>query len=531
MIALPRLAGRIFGVPLAIERGKLDVIVAAVAPRLLGGSLAMWDGDDDPPPKAKTSNITQDGIAVIDIQGTLVSKSTGMDAASGLTTYAQIATDFLSAVANPSVRGILLNIDSPGGEVQGMFDLADAMLAARGSKPICAFAGSAFSAAYLLASTADWIVVPRDAGVGSVGVMMLHLDESGADQKAGLKYTAIFAGDRKNDGSPHEPLTDSARARMQERVDTVYGLFVASVSRGRGMTAEAIKKTQALTYTGQAGVDVVFADSVGTQSNALASVKHAVRTNKKTISAAAAAQLGERMMAAIAKHHTATSDAPWDPAENVKRLPSEQKPLEGAHAWVDPAGNADSKASYKFPHHNVSDDGKVGAANLAGATAGIEALNGAEGKAMPAADRQGVHDHLAAHLKDAGKEVPELMDLDGSAAAAAPPLHAGTAIDLNAIRAAARDEVRADIDLIVDMCAIAGKPALAAKFIVEKTTAADVSKQLLAAKVAENGPELDSSVMPGADAHKPGKGAAPKGKAKPWKEIIAGVCGRKEKQN
>lgn len=232
------------------------------------------------------------------------------------------------------------------------------------------------------------------------------------------------------------------------------------------------------------------------------------------------------MMAAIAKHHTATSDAPWDAAENVKRLPSEQKPLEGAHAWVDPAGNADSKASYKFPHHNVSDDGKVGAANLAGAKAGIDALNGAEGKAMPAADRQGVHDHLAAHLKDAGKEVPELTDLD--AVAAAPPLNAAETSVPDAVRAAAREEARAEIGAIVDMCAIAGKPGLVAQFINSKTSAEDVRKQLLAAKVAENGPELNSSVMPGADAAKPG--VASQGKAKPWKEVIAALSGRKEKK-
>jgi hypothetical protein len=357
------------------------------------------------------------------------------------------------------------------------------------------------------------------------------LDESGADQKAGLKYTAIFAGDHKNDGTPHEPLTDSARARMQERVDAVYGLFVASVSRGRGMTADAVKKTQALTYTGQAGVAVGFADAVGTPADALALVTRAVQTNKKTLSAAKAAQEERMNMSAIAKHHTATSDAPWDAAENVKRLPSEQKPLQGAHAWEDPAGNPDSKASYKFPHHNVSDDGKVGAANLAGAKAGIDALNGPEGKAMPAADRQGVHDHLAAHLKDAGKEVPELMDLDASAAAAALPLQAAETAIPDEVRAAAREQARAEIGAIVDMCAIAGKPELVAKFISSNTSAEDVRKQLLAAKVAENGPELNSSVMPGADALKPGKGTKPTGKAQPWKEVIAALCGRKEKQN
>jgi len=301
---------------------------------------------------------------------------------------------------------------------------------------------------------------------------------------------------------------------------------VNAVSHGRGMSAAAVKKTQALTYMGQEGVAVGFADAVGSSADALALVTHAVQNNRRTLSAAGAA-LGERMMAAIAKHHTATSDAPWDATENVKRLPSEQKPLQGAHAWEDPAGNADSKASYKFPHHNVSDDGKVGAANMAACSSGIEALNGAAGKDVPSADRQGIHDHLATHLKDAGKEVPALTDLDASAAAAAPPLHATELAIPDAVRAAAREDARAEIGSIVDMCAIAGKPELVAQFIASKTSAEDVRKQLLAAKVAENGPDLNSSVMPGADAAKP---AANQGKAKPWKEVIAALSGRKDKK-
>ena len=185
MITLPRVAARIFGEPLAISREKLEVIVTAVGPRLQGMPL------DDPEEVAgrQPAAVDPDGIATIDICGTLVAKASGMGAMSGLTSYADIAADFQAAIANPQARGILLAIDSPGGEVNGMFDLADMMAQARGQKPILAVVNCAASAAYLLASTADQIIVSRTGITGSIGIIALHLDQSQADEKAGLKYT------------------------------------------------------------------------------------------------------------------------------------------------------------------------------------------------------------------------------------------------------------------------------------------------------------------------------------------------------
>lgn len=116
-------------------------------------------------------------------------------------------------------------------------------------------------------------------------------------------------------------------------------------------------------------------------------------------------------MGAIAVHHTDTTDAAWDANANLKRLgdePGEQK-LRAMHAWVDPDGDAETKAAYKFPHHMVSSGGEVGAANTRACSAGIAVLNGARGGAdIPSSDRQGVYSHLAAHLRDADMEPPEL---------------------------------------------------------------------------------------------------------------------------
>jgi hypothetical protein len=122
-------------------------------------------------------------------------------------------------------------------------------------------------------------------------------------------------------------------------------------------------------------------------------------------------------MGAIAVHHTGTSDAAWDAGVNEKRLRSGE---DGAYyarmyAWRDPAGDETTKAAYKFPHHEVSEGGDPGAANLAGCSAGIAVLNGGRGGAnIPDGDRAGVYSHLAAHLRDGGKEPPELMQGSGS---------------------------------------------------------------------------------------------------------------------
>lgn len=116
-------------------------------------------------------------------------------------------------------------------------------------------------------------------------------------------------------------------------------------------------------------------------------------------------------MPAIPVHHTATSDGLWDAAANVARIPDDAgaSVLRRMYAWVDPNGDPATKSAYKLPHHEVDSDGRVGAANVRACRAAIAALNGARGGVdIPRADRQAVYDHLAAHLRDAGIEPPEL---------------------------------------------------------------------------------------------------------------------------
>ena len=153
------------------------------------------------------------GVAVIPIRGLLTKRD---EMFYETTNYEDIQNAVNQALQDNEVNSILLDIDSPGGEVGGLFDLVDFIYDTRECKPIFAVANDyACSAAYAIASATEKIFVTRTSCVGSIGVIATHLDVSEADKKAGLKFTTIFAGKKKNDLSPHEPLSKSAISDLQ----------------------------------------------------------------------------------------------------------------------------------------------------------------------------------------------------------------------------------------------------------------------------------------------------------------------------
>ena len=133
----------------------------------------------------------------------------------------------------------------------------------RDTKPIYTFANDhAFSAAYAIGSATSKIFINRTSGVGSIGVVATHVDISEADKKDGIKYTTIFAGAKKNDLSPHEPISDDAVSDIQTEVNRLYEIFVATVSRNRNLSIETIKSTEAATYYGANGIEKGLADEM-----------------------------------------------------------------------------------------------------------------------------------------------------------------------------------------------------------------------------------------------------------------------------
>ncbi|QCY20796.1 S49 family peptidase [Morganella morganii subsp. morganii] len=265
---LPHLAQKLFNTPLAIHPQKAEVIVSSLTERLgitQIRSTMMEDDDEYFSRKARKDSgyDVLEGIAIIPVYGTLVQKLGTLRPYSGMTGYDGIRRVFLTAVNDPEVKGICLDIDSPGGEVAGCFDLVDLIYAERGKKPIHAILSeNAFSAAYAIASAADKIYVPRTGGVGSVGVIVIHCDWSQRIKDDGLKVSIITYGNRKAESNPYVALSDEAKAAIQHDVDEMGRLFVSTVSRNRGLSETVIRNTQAACYLAAEGVQMGLADVV-----------------------------------------------------------------------------------------------------------------------------------------------------------------------------------------------------------------------------------------------------------------------------
>lgn len=276
---LPLLAQRLFNRPLVILPDKAEIIVAALADRLGVTHLfrdgvarpMAWDDDEgwSSPRRPPSPFDVVEGVALIEVTGTLVHKLGSIRPYSGMTGYDGIRAAFLTALATPDVRAIVLDIDSPGGEVAGCFDLVDTIAAARGVKPIWAILSeNACSGAYAIAAAADRISVPRTGSTGSIGVITMHVDWSKAMASDGVSVTLLTYGDRKADGNMYEPLADQARVAIQADLDAMGELFVSSVAAHRRLPPEIVRGQQAAVYLGAAGVAAGLADVVAAPDEA-----------------------------------------------------------------------------------------------------------------------------------------------------------------------------------------------------------------------------------------------------------------------
>jgi signal peptide peptidase SppA len=280
---LPHLATRIFDTPLLIAPQKIEVILGALALRLGLDLPTPAVAVASQPAARKAFEVTPDGIAIIPIEGTLVHKAYGLDAESGMRSYVDIQNEVEDAATDPAVKGILLDVNSLGGEVAGIFELADTIYAARSAKPIFAVANAnAFSGAYLLASGAEQIYTGQSSGLGSIGVIVTHLDMSANDEQRGYKYTIIHAGARKADFNPHTPLTEEARAAIEAELNRTYGMLVKAVARNRRLPEGAVRDTEAGRYFGDEAIPIGLADRMGTKASALSDLRQA--TARPTIS-------------------------------------------------------------------------------------------------------------------------------------------------------------------------------------------------------------------------------------------------------
>jgi capsid assembly protease len=180
-------------------------------------------------------------IAVLPLHGTIAHRMGMMSDMSGGTSTEKFTQWFRAAMADPMVKSIVIDVDSPGGGVPGVQELGDEIFQARGTKPVVAVANAqAASAAYWLASQAQEFVVTPSGEVGSIGVFAMHRDVSKALEAEGVTTTMIAAGKYKVEGNPYQPLSEEARQSLQTKIGQYYSQFVNAVARGRGTSADNV---------------------------------------------------------------------------------------------------------------------------------------------------------------------------------------------------------------------------------------------------------------------------------------------------
>jgi capsid assembly protease len=280
----PALFSRIFNTPLMIQPSKLDAIVAGISGRWGLESAPQPQAFLTPQGEAVAPNYTIVGnVAVVDIFGVLSHRGMLEGASSYIVGYDHYAVVIKAAISDPKVKAIVLQIDSPGGEVAGAFELAAMVKEAGKTKPIKAVISSmAASAGYLIASAASEIAISDTGIAGSIGVVLRHIDMSKAAEMDGISVTYIYAGAHKVDGNPFEPLPKAVKSDLQTQIDKLYGLFVQTSAANRGLSTEAIRAQQAQIYTGQDAIDAGLADRISTPDEILAEMQSSFSTTRRS---------------------------------------------------------------------------------------------------------------------------------------------------------------------------------------------------------------------------------------------------------
>lgn len=246
---------RVFNTPLLILENSIGSINSYLLSRMKNNSNNVNVGLENHFGKSEKRGRffrVENGIAIIPVVGALVNRWGNIDAnCVEVSSYMDIRDKIQGAIEDPKVESIVLDIDSPGGEMPGAFDLADFIFKSREKKRIVAVANElCVSAAYLIGSSASKLYAPRTASIGSIGVLWQHLDFSKALENDGVNMTFCFSGDRKIEGNPFQPLPDGVKARVQNDLDEIYQLFVSAVARNMDIDKKRIRETQAGVFLG-----------------------------------------------------------------------------------------------------------------------------------------------------------------------------------------------------------------------------------------------------------------------------------------
>lgn len=272
----PNIAARVLNTPLLLEPGYARVFFSALSGRLGIQQLKDVQGEIITGEKlhvtASSYNNNRDrnrpyqvmdGIAVIPVTGTLVHKLGSIQPYSGMTGYDGLIYCITDAVNDPEITGIMLDIDSPGGEVAGCFDCSDMIFKLGQLKPIASLCYDMnCSAAQAIASATSRRYITQNGRAGSIGVLMAHSSHEKALDEIGINVTLIHSGKYKVDGNPYEDLSAEVLSRFQQETDNLRQLFATKVSLYTGLSLQAVLDTEAKIYRGQESIDVGLSDEV-----------------------------------------------------------------------------------------------------------------------------------------------------------------------------------------------------------------------------------------------------------------------------
>ena len=405
--------------PWAIMPSYLGLIVDLLTFRAIGGRLdAEAIAARLPTRRPQTSN-QPGGVAVVPLHGVIVPKAGLLEDVSGATSVESFRSHLYAALAEPSVRSIVIDVDSPGGMVDHVPEIAADLRAARARKPITAVANAqAASAAYWLASQAGELVVTPSGRVGSIGVVTAHEDLSAQAEQRGVRTTLISAGRYKSEANPFEPLSEEARAHVQSMVDDYYGMFVDDVAKGRQVPADEVRRGygQGRVVNAKTAVAEGMADRVGTLAEVLAEhVAAAARRGRSDAPAAARADTDYAATAAadvIQQNFTAietemdefaaaVDDSEWD--GNAAMAACDSASCYRAICAGRREGDPSERQTWALPHHKTPSSGP----NAAGVRNALARLPQTQGLV----NRDQARSHLEAHMREVNPERAEADEM------------------------------------------------------------------------------------------------------------------------
>jgi ClpP class serine protease len=274
----------------------------------------------------------RDGVAVIPLYGPLMRHASVFSAISGATSYADLRKDLQVALDDPTVKAIVFDIDSPGGEVDGCGEFATSIFDARAVKPIVAYVGgTGASAAYWIASACTKIVCSKTAFLGSIGVRSMLVDDSKRTLAEGVREVDIISS--KSPGKRDRPVDDEVIARAQTHVDALADVFIAAVALHRGTTPDDVAANYGSgdVLIGESAVSAKLADEIGNLETLLVELSgNAASTSSVTKTPSQGARMARSMNPALAATKTPRAEGAPPDVPKGKKKAEDGKPVEDA---------------------------------------------------------------------------------------------------------------------------------------------------------------------------------------------------------